>query len=154
MNKIMVIPMGVGFLCLFVALLGGLTQIVNPVTDSWTSDTGDANGTVTINGTSQTVNVPNAGEQNFTILSSEGLMVLLGIGIAVGIVSGISFLGSGLSEMSQRMIFVVAIFLGLWGVLTLAMYQMIQEVPELGFIAWLILTAMYLIGMSEYMVGD
>lgn len=134
----------VGFICLGISILGAATPSEY---DSLHPGSGGGGGGITVNGTTTNVTVPNANEATFSLFDANGLIALLIIAISIAAVAGISFLGSGLSEFSQQTIFMSATYMGLWAVLSLAMYEMVQGVPLIGAFFWLVLTAMYMFGV-------
>ena len=100
---------------------------------------------------------PYAGDVNTTYASGKdftatGLVLILSLAIAGGTIAGIHFLGSGTSETSQRMIFMVIMFTSLWGVLSIVSTTFILH-NALGTMLWSGLTFMYVMGMASTAMG-
>lgn len=151
MNRMMVPALIIGFLCLGISIIGATQE---GAYDNIAPGQAGTGGQINVNGTQTNVTVPNANEQRFSLFDADGLVALLIIAIGIAAVAGISFLGSGLSEFSQQTIFMSATYMGLWAVLSLAMYEQVQGVPVFGTFIWLVLTALYMFGViSEIRYG-
>lgn len=142
MNRLLLIPLSIGMMCLIMAVVGGVTY-----TEDYSLDTKD-NGSMSINGSDTSYDLPDT-DNNFNLWSADGFVAILIIAIAIGAVAGISFLGSGLSEYSQNIVFVSVTYMGVWAVCSLAMYQYVQDIPLFGAVVWLVLTVMYMFGVVE-----
>lgn len=138
------IPMVIGFMFLFIAILGGIEpQDVEAERDQWGKYIDDE-------GNVQIIEIPQQEEETtFSLMSPDGLMAVLIIAMAVGIVSGVTVFSSGLSELSQSIVFQTTIYLAIWAVVSMAAYEVINSVPELGALLWLSLTAVYCIGVAQ-----
>jgi len=143
MNKLIAIPMAIGFGFLFIAILGGVQfdDDFDPQKDEWGQYIDDDGNIIP-------VEIPDQ-EQTWSIMSAEGVMALLTIAIAVGIVGGITVFGSGISEYSQSIIFQTTVYVAIWAVCTLAIYDVVQSVPLLAAIIWLSMTLMYATGIIQ-----
>jgi hypothetical protein len=101
------------------------------------------------------VDVPNAGSKSFSIWDNNAgaSMVIFIAAIAIGVIAGIKILGSGLSGLSQSMIFNSVLFLGLWACLSViaGVYLFSQEMTG---ILWVGLTTVYIIGMGIHINGS
>ena len=142
MNKLIAIPMAIGFAFLFIAILGGVSSM------TVLTSKGRMGPIYRRDGNIQPVEIPDQ-EQTWSIMSAEGVMALLTIAIAVGIVGGITVFGSGISEYSQSIIFQTTVYVAIWAVCTLAIYDVVQSVPILAAIIWLSMTLMYAIGIIQ-----
>lgn len=144
MNRMISIPMVIGFMFLFVAILGGVAvQDVEPERDKWGTYI-DEDGNVKI------IEIPQQEEEStFSLMSPDGLMAVLIIAMAVGIVSGVTVFSSGLSELSQSIVFQTTIYLAIWAVISMAMYDIVNTIPEIGALLWLSMTAVYCIGVAQ-----
>ncbi len=91
------------------------------------------------------VNTSYASEKDFT---STGLILILSLAIAGGIIAGVKFLGSGLSDTSQQMIFQITLFGTLWAVFSIMAATFLYS-NILGVTFWTILTLMYVIGIGS-----
>jgi len=99
------------------------------------------------------VTIPHAESQSFNIWNNAtGALVILVVAIAVGIIAGIKILGSGLSDMSQNLIFNGILFLGLWAVLTVVSSSFLFEEALIGLL-WVALTVIYIVGMGIHLNG-
>lgn len=129
---------------LFVAILGGVAvQDVEPERDKWGTYI-DEDGNVKI------IEIPQQEEEStFSLMSPDGLMAVLIIAMAVGIVSGVTVFSSGLSELSQSIVFQTTIYLAIWAVISMAMYDIVNTIPEIGALLWLSMTAVYCIGVAQ-----
>jgi len=149
MNKLLIFPIGFMFLLtIYAVVYTGTTY--SGSTDSYT----DQNGTI-VQGETGTVFIPNAGSKNFDIwdnLAGAAMVVIAGA-LAVGTISGIRILGSGLSEMSQSLIFKAIIFLGLWACLTVFAQDFLFD-SILTKLLWVTLTLIYCIGLGTHLGGS
>jgi hypothetical protein len=148
MNKMMLIPLGVMFF---------LTIIVNLYASSFETGVGDdyvPDGEFVVigDGTEQTgeIDIPTSEPQEFDIWDSNGAMVILIAAMAIGILAGITVLGSGITILSQGMIFDGILFLGLWACLTLLSRELMFVNYVTGLL-WVSLTSMYVIGLGSHM---
>lgn len=148
MNKLIMIPLSI------LLILSAITFVSGGYLSSGTVDVQDG-GTINVNGSAGTVNVPNAGEQSFYIWGLEGAIVILVAAMALAIVSGITVFGSGLGEGAQRMIFLTTALFGLWICLSVINTQLILSIGVAGSLLWLLLTIMYVLGFVQtFMGGD
>jgi hypothetical protein len=104
-------------------------------------------------GDNVTIDIPSADSQELNIWDTTGAMVILVIAISVGIIAGIKVLGSGLSDMSQNLIFNAILFLGLWAVLSIVSADFLFE-TTLVTLFWVTLTTIYIIGMGIHLNGS
>lgn len=142
MNKLLVIPIGI-LICM--AVVGvfydptvNMTGHVNEQSYSVWDDTNQTWNNVTVNN----------GNDNVDLTLQDGAVALLMIAIVAGCVAGISFLGSGLSTMSQLILFKSIVYGGLWGILSYGSYDMILTLPSYGAMLWMALTMVYAIGFA------
>lgn len=146
MNKLLIIPLAVMLLLsVFVIMYSAEPETYDYETDTYTTN-------ITINDTTSTIEVPKAGDMSINLLGG-GLIIFLGLVIAVATISGFSVFGSGLSVFSQRLIFLSAIFLGLWGALSYISYSYITDAGTFGTILWLGLTFIYILGFTGILMG-
>lgn len=101
---------------------------------------------------SGSVDIPGSGSHEFDIWAASTAMIILVVAMAVGILGGIKILGSGLSEMSQKMIFNGILFLGLWAGLTLVSIDFFFDYTVLTLL-WVSLTTVYVLGVGVHMSG-
>lgn len=93
-------------------------------------------------------------------LSAEGMVTIIVAATIIGGIAAITAFGSGVAGFGQRLIFLSATYLVLWALLSIGMYPFIMGIPTsaggfaLGVVIWLVLTAMYMLGMtSEVLQG-
>ena len=100
------------------------------------------------------VKIPNAGSQSFDIWDSVAgaSMVIMASAVAVGVLSGIKVLGSGLSDLSQSLIFNAIVFLGIWACLTVIAQDFLFD-SLITKLLWVTLTLMYCIGLGIHLGG-
>lgn len=148
MNKMLMIPIGI------MLILTVITITWNGVTmGSYTTPSFNPDGSINIDGTDSSINVPGAGSQTFNLFGLEGAMVVLIAAIAVGVIVGIQIMGSGLSDTAQDMIFFGMLYFGLWGCLSIVTGSLIFGQGILFSFLWLILTIMLVIGFGQEMAG-
>jgi hypothetical protein len=147
MNKLLLFPLAMLFI---LSLFVFLESAVQP---SGTSDDYTNTSGITIDEDERYVEIPSAEPQTFNIWGTSGPVVIVIAAIAVGIISGISFLGSGLSPLSQSMIFNSIVFFGIWTCLTVVSASLMFE-NIVMIIIWLCLTMMFMLGLSIHLTGD
>jgi hypothetical protein len=135
MNKLLVFPLAFLLLVtLFLTLYSGKLD--------------DSGGTIHANSTGSYINTPGGGQHNFNIWNSP--TAALGIIIAailLGGVTSIHFLGSGLGEFGNKLVFDSIMFLGIWGALTLMTFQVVFSTLMFS-ILWMLLTFIYVVGLG------
>jgi hypothetical protein len=127
MNKLMIIPLG-------------FMLILTIITVSYT-------GATYINSINNTT-IPGADPQSFDIWGLQGALIILIAAIAVGTVAGISILGSGLSDTSQKMIFNSVLYVGLWAVLTVVTSTLVFGSGIVFLLLYVVFTIMFVIGFA------
>jgi hypothetical protein len=148
MNKMMLIPLGFMLvLTMFAAIYTGNMETATGTTDDYSNSSG-----IDTSEGSGYVDIPSGGSHTFNLWSTEGVIAILITAIAVGIVAGIKVLGSGLSDMSQSLIFNGVLFGGLWACLSIVSSTIffINPITE---IFWVFLTISYIIGMGIHLNG-
>lgn len=95
-----------------------------------------------------------SGSQPFSLDTSLGWIVLLGVILAVGTIAGITIFGSGLSDASQQLLWKGTFFLTVWSMLSLMAYNLILAGGFFVFILYFILTIMYVIGVVRETYGS
>lgn len=107
-----------------------------------------SSGEIIENGTSTSVQTGST-SINFDLNTIMYFVALIyGVGILAGIL-GINFLGSGLSERAQRIIFNVAVCYGFWGIFSALMLTLLLTVPIFGLILWVAMTFIYTLGFFK-----
>ena len=149
MNKLLLFPLAFMFIItIFSSISLGETYLGSSGNYSSTDE-------ITVGNESGSVDIPGAGEHEFDIWDSLGVIVILNVAIVIGIVAGIHILGSGITNFSQSLIFNAILFLGLWACLsvTSGMYFFTDTIAML---LWIGLTMTYVIGLSLHLnkAGD
>jgi len=145
MNKLLMFPIAFLFIiALFTVTLGATKSPASSEDFSQSGEfvlngTDDASGDFSIEG-AETV--------SFDIWGVEGLLVLLSIGVAVGIVAGIKILGSGVDALTHALIFNGIIYFGIWAALTIISSDIMFENGVMGF-TWMGLTLMFVLGFTR-----
>ena len=141
MNKLMVFPLAVMFM---ISIFIFVSDSITPVADS--TNLSDVSG-VTIDEGIRNITIPQAESQSLDIWGTSGAMAILVVALAVGMVAGIRFVGSGVSDLTQDYIFVSVAFLGLWACLTIISAELMFENIVIQVI-WLALSLIYMIGIA------
>lgn len=138
MNKLLIFPLAIMFMItIFSAIYGNNLQT--------------SSGNVTVNGSSVDIAIPSGGSQHFNIWSGPtAALTVLMAAMVLGGIAGIHFLGSGLSDFSQRLIFNAIAFLGLWACLTVFISFIVFSSTVFS-IFWMILTVIFVIGFVVHM---
>lgn len=140
MNKLMLFPLIVLSIITVLSFISGGNLV-------GTFEVDDPNSTSTINGTDSSYSAPNGGIFNFDLFSGLGLLAVIIALSAVGIIAGIQFFGSGLSEFSQNMIVKSVGFIGLFTALMLFSSSVIMNGTGIyGILVNFGLTLMYGVG--------
>jgi hypothetical protein len=109
------------------------------------------------NGTNSTgqIYIPSGGTHTFNIWNSGlgAAMVILIAAMAIGIIAGFGLFGSGLTEMSQGMIFSGVLFLGLWASLSVVSVRYLFDSGILS-LFWVSLTVMFVVGVGTHMTNS
>jgi hypothetical protein len=146
MNKLLVFPLALMYL---ISIFVFINISVNPSGSS--TDFRDISG-ISIDNQNRNVSVDDAEPKTFNIWNASGIMFILLTAIALGVVAGIGFLGSGLSDTAQGMIFSSILFLGIWTCLTIVTStlffdNMITDVMYMG------ITMMFILGLGIHLSG-
>lgn len=142
----------IGFPLAIMLILSMITFISGGDLSSGTVNV-DSGGSINVNGTSGSVEIPRAERQTFNIWGPDGAIVILVALLAVGIVAGVSVFGSGLSGTSQRMIILGTGLFGMWACLTVATTTIFQSGGVFGSLMWVGLTIMYVLGFVQASTG-
>ena len=68
---------------------------------------------------------------------------------AIGALAGVTILGSGLSTISQTIIYKSIFYFGLWGIFSALSIALLLSIPFIGSVFWLALTVFYVVGVQE-----
>ena len=147
MNKALTFPLVVMFL---VSLVLFASTSIEP--EGSTEDYSNSSG-VNIDDANRTVLIPQAETQTINIWLVGGAIAIVIAAVAIGIVSGIQFLGSGITETSQRYVVIGFIYLGLWACLTVITSTLMFD-TLLTTIIWFGMTIIFMLGLSSELTGD
>ena len=86
---------------------------------------------------------------SYNIWYATAAVAIIASALAVGVAVGFNFLGSGMSDTSQKMIFDAIVFLGIWAVLSVANVRVLFATTVMSFV-WTGMTVMYCIGMAIF----
>ena len=147
MNKLLMFPLAVMFM---VSMFIFVSLAVSPVTE--TGNYSNTSGII-IDDKEHYIDSDSGKSQSIELWAVGAFLILLGIALAAGIVSGISFVGSGLTDTSQKMIFLSIMFLGLWGALTVISTTIFFDNIVMTVI-WLNLSFTFVVGLAFEINGD
>lgn len=101
-----------------------------------------------------TVN-PNDSGNSYTYMlnSSLGTIALIAVIMGVGALAGITFFGTGLSEVSVSLLLMGSFYLAIWAVLSMLAYPLILQAGFYLFIPYFALCFMYTIGVIQSVNG-
>lgn len=146
MQKLLTLPLAVMLLLSLVSFVSG-GNLSNGSIDL------AGGGSIDVNGTSGSVNLPNQQAQSFNIWTTEGAIVILIAVLAVGIVAGVTVFGSGISTTAQKMIILGTGLFGLWACLSITSQNIFSNGGVFGSIIWIALTIMYVLGFIMQATG-
>lgn len=86
-------------------------------------------------------------------LISAGIALLITI-IVIASITGIQVLGSGLSTASVKIFIILTGFVGIWTVLSLLAFNLINSIQIFGSLIYITLTLMYTIGVIQKITGN
>ena len=147
MNKLLMFPLAVMFM---VSMFIFVSLAVSPVTE--TGNYSNTSGII-IDDEEHYIDSDSGKSQSIELWAVGAFLILLGIALAAGIVSGISFVGSGLTDTSQKMIFLSIMFLGLWGALTVISTTIFFD-NIIMTVIWLNLSFTFVVGLAFEINGD
>ena len=150
-NKLMFFPLGLMFLITAYSIIAS-GETYEGETDDWSES-----GEMTINGTigddTGYAIIPEADPLNINLWFAGAALILLTAAVAVGVASGFSILGSGLTTFSQKLLFNVILYLGLWAALTVVSSTFFFDTPLLT-LSWMGITTMYVAGVGLQMTSS
>lgn len=150
MNKLMSIPLFFMFILCIISVAYGIVPDESSTLEIDTNENPPARHIWNLWGLIDTSAESDESRFQFSLWIGAGAIGILVAAIAIASASGITVLGSGLTEYSQRSLFNGIVYLGLWGVLSLASFTMIVfDESGIGWIIWTVLTLMYLLGYVQ-----
>jgi len=109
-------------------------------------------GEISENGTSTEIQTSGT-NVSFDLNVVTGFIALI-IGVVIlGTVIGITFVGSGISERAQKIIFNSVVCFGFWGIFSALTLTLIMLIPIFGLILWLAMTMVYTFGFFKQIDG-
>jgi len=84
------------------------------------------------------------------VLGAIGMLVVIGV---IAAIIGIQILGSGLSPESVKMIMSMTMYGGMWGVLSILSYPLLNSIEMFGAVIYITLTLAYVIGIIQKLGG-
>ena len=109
-------------------------------------------GEISENGTSTEIQTSGT-NVSFDLNVVTGFIALI-IGVVIlGTVIGITFVGSGISERAQKIIFNSVVCFGFWGIFSALTLTLIMLIPIFGLILWLAMTIVYTFGFFKQIDG-
>lgn len=145
MNKFMLFPLVVVLIMAIIASLGAETSTYSETIDLDPY----AGGSITDNEGEKNIDVEGIVDTDIDIDGMSAGIALLIAALAVGVIAGIKVLGSGLSDLSQRMIFLTVIYYGIWTIFSVFAWDVIEDMLALGIMLWLVMTISYTIGFAQ-----
>lgn len=151
MNKLLVLPL---VLLAFSAIMSQVLANDNTIY-TYNADT----ATYTFDSYNQTIDgTPQSFElEGFSLDAAfdlqTGVIALIVVMIAIGLVAGIQVLGSGLSDISVKIIYTSIFFYTLWALLSVFGLPSITVVPIVGWIFYFFLTLVYSVGVVGQING-
>lgn len=135
----------VGF-CLGVLLLITIFSVITGNVFTSYSDVIGVDSTVLVNGTGNEFAVA---EQTiiFQVDGLIGAMIMIVVLATLIAIVGLRVLASGLSETSVKTLRTSIAYGGLWGVLSVLSYGLIVSIQTFGFIIYVVLTLLFVIGV-------
>lgn len=115
----------------------------------------NTSGEINVNGSTSTFDGGAGGIFSFDLFTGDGLLVVLLVLVAAGILLGISVFGSGLSEFSQNLVIKSVGLFGLWAALVLFSSEVITNGTGVyGVLIYFGLTLMYGVGFLSDVSGS
>jgi hypothetical protein len=112
----------------------------------YTSDS--INGTFTENGEEKSISQDEA-EYTFAINETQGIIAIVIAVSIIGSLIGIRVLGSGLSEMTVKILYNTIFFYGVWGLFSVFSLELLLLIPIGGWIIYLLLTGILSFGIVQ-----
>lgn len=150
MNSLIVYPL---FILIF---LGAFNQLLLTTdidfTYNETLEAQQARGNQSITGEEDEL-IQETSEAEININMITGIIALIIGLIAVGVMAGVKVLGSGLDTFSVKLIFLSAVYYGLWGIFSALAFTVFLSIPFFGVFIWFILTLIYSLGFFKTVEG-
>jgi hypothetical protein len=106
------------------------------------------NGTFVESGTEKSL-ATSGNEYSFAINETQGMMAIVIAVSIIGSIIGIRVLGSGLSEMTVKILYNTIFFYGVWALFSVFSLGLLLLIPIGGWIIYFILTGMLSFGIVQ-----
>jgi hypothetical protein len=143
MNKLLLFPLIFLFILTVVSFIF-TSALYTSETTNYTELSG-----VTIDDEEKEIEIDESTQQTVDIWDASQFIIIIVIALGVSIVAGIQFIGSGLTILSQKMLFNSIVFMGLWGCLSLISADLLF-INSYTSLSWIILTVCYFIGFGAH----
>lgn len=90
---------------------------------------------------------------NFDVNMLAGYIAIITAIVVVGVLAGITVLGSGISEHAQKLLFKSTWVFGLWAIFSALTYTIFASFPVFGQLGWFLFTAIYTFGFFHSSEG-
>lgn len=114
-------------------------------------DSTSGEGSVLVNATS--TNPSDAVDVTFNLDPVEGVIVWIIVIVVLASIIGIRVFSSGLSDESIKTIIQLISFAGVWSAFSVLAYDLIVSIQIVGYMIYLILTIMYVVGVFKRFTG-
>lgn len=91
--------------------------------------------------------------RNFGTNTALGFIAIVSVIMALGAVIGLKIFGFGIGETSTKVILLGSALIGIWSLFSFMAYDLILSIPMFGWIFYMILTLMYLMGIVVQIGG-
>lgn len=150
LNKLMMVPMAV---VLLIAVLSTLMSGSASYTSNMDLD-GYGSGGITNNSGTEDISIEGVTDQTINVSGIQAGLAILIAGISVGIASGIRVFGSGLSDTAQKLIFMTAVYYGIWALFSVFAWSLLEDLAIFGSILWIMMTIIFTIGFAQDFNGS
>lgn len=149
--KYIIIPMAIIIAIFLFGLFYNDQSIDTTMSSGYTSES--INGTFTENSEEKSLSQEGS-EYDFALNETQGLIAIL---ITVSVISsliGIRVLGSGLSEITVKILYNTIFFYGVWALFSVFSLEWILLIPVGGWMIYFILTGMLSFGIVQQINGN
>lgn len=148
--KFIIIPMAVIITLFFFSLIYNSSTIGTTLNSNYSSQS--ANGTFIEDGTEKSLST-DYGEYNLATNETQGIIAIVIAVSVIGSLIGIRVLGSGLSEMTVKILYNTIFFYGIWALFSALSLQWFILIPIGGWIIYFVLTGTLSFGIVQQING-
>ena len=148
MNNLMLIPLAIMFILTIICMTYTGNEFEGVSSDY--TETGVINFTEDETTKEGSAEFDTGEPVEYNIFDTTGTLIILIAAVAIGIVAGVTILGSGVTEMSQGLVFNSMLFLTLWTCLTVVASAFVFENIYTTMV-WVGLTTAYALGLGSHM---